>query len=136
VNQIYPDAGLLMWMDRMVADDVVYHLFVNNHTPTRTTTLASLTEATWSGYGPIQVFAADFTLSGVVLHVATIQAPPISFDNGSGIAQSAYGYFVTDVLGLTLLAVGRFDGAPLTKASGSAFVLTPTLSILSQHATA
>lgn len=136
MNQIYPDVGLVPWLLRMAVGDLLYHLFVNNVTPNRETVLADLTEASWSGYAAIGVPAADWTLSAVIAHVGTIQTPPIVFDNASGSNQSAYGYYVTDALGLELLAIGRFDGAPLTKPTGSAFVLTPTLSDLSQHTTA
>jgi len=125
MQQFYPDDGLVFQLLQIVADDVRYHLFTNDFTPDRDTVLADLTEAAWTGYAYVDVAPGDFATSGVAGHVGYIQAPPITFDNGSGADQSAYGYYVTNVAGTKLLAAARFDSAPITKPDGDQFTVIP-----------
>lgn len=133
MHQVYPDQGLLMFLDRAIAGDFKFHLFVNNVTPDRDTELADLTEATFAGYAEVTVDAADFSLEGVAGHVGTKVAAPISFLNSSGGDATAYGYYATDTAETKLLMVARFDSAPITKANGESFLVTPTISDYSQY---
>jgi hypothetical protein len=134
MHQIYPDVGLLAWLTRMITGDFHYHLYVNNFTPDRDTSLGALTEMAIAGYAIVTVTAAQFTLSGVAGHVGSVIAPPIAFLNGTGGSEDAFGYFVTKTDNTTLLIASRFDGAPLSKVAGDYWVVTPTLSDLSQFA--
>jgi hypothetical protein len=125
MQQIYPDEGLVTQLVRIMGDDVHYHLFVNDVTPDRDTVLADFTEAAFTGYVEVTVEAADFTIDGVSAHVGYIQAPPITFSNGSGVDQDAYGYYVTDVGDTEVLAAARFDAAPVTKPDGDQWSVIP-----------
>ena len=132
MNQIYPDAGLVQWLQRMAVGNFHFHLFVNNLVPNKTTLLAGLTEAAWAGYAAITVNAADFALTGVAGHVGTILAAPIAFTNGSAGSQSAYGYYVTDTADAILFAVALFDAAPVAKIVGDSWIITPVIGDFSQ----
>lgn len=127
MDQIYPDQGLITILQRIVADDFHFHLFVNNITPDRTTVLFDLTEAAWSGYVPITVLRTDFVMYGLAAHIGSAQAPPIAFNNNTGTSQSAYGYYITDVSNSVLLAVARFDSAPVIKNDGDGWVVQPII---------
>lgn len=134
MHQIYPDNGLLSWLTRMMSADVNYHLFTNDVTPTRDTVLGDLTEAAFSGYAVHTVTLADFTLSGVTGHVGTMIGAPFSFTNESGGPVNAYGYYITNTANTVLLGIARFDSAPVTKADDESWLVTPSLSDLSQYA--
>jgi hypothetical protein len=133
MNQLYPDQGLIRLLTRLVGTDLSFRLFNNNVTPDLSTTFASLVEETTGGYSPITVHVGDFTLSGVTSHVGTIIAPPISWVP-SGATWNTYGYFVTDVSASILLAVARFDSAPITTTSGNPLLVTPKFSDFSRFA--
>lgn len=126
MQQIYPDAALVPILQRMLVGDLNYHLFANNVTPDQSTVLGSLTEAAWTGYAPITVLASAFTLTGVAAHVGGVTANVIAFTNTSGGDQSAYGYYVTDTANTVLIAVARFDSAPVTKHNTESWLVTPT----------
>lgn len=127
MNLIFPDVGLVWLLRRVVAGGLKYHLFTNNATPGPLSTLASFTEATWSGYAVVIVNAGDWNVSAVEAHVGDLEAPPIGFVNASGSPKSAYGYFVTDMAGTQLVCATLLDEAPVTKAFGDSFFVDPIL---------
>lgn len=127
MDLIFGDVGLVWMLRRVVGTGLLYHLYVNNHTPGVGTTLASLTEATYSGYAPILVAAANWTVSAVVGHVGELEAPAIVFRNTSTAARSAYGYFITDQTGTQYVAAARFDEAPVRVEIGDFFNVDPIL---------
>ena len=125
MNQVYPDDGLVMQLVRILTAGIKVHLFVNNATISRATTLGDLTEATHTGYAAITLDNTDFTTTGVVSNTGYAIAPPISFANSSGGDVSAYGYYITDTAGTKLLAAAKFDGAPLVRGDGESWLVTP-----------
>ena len=127
MNQIYPDIGLIPLLQLMVSSTLHLNLFTNNITPDRSTVVGGLNVATWSGYAQVSLTSGDFTASGVVGHVGFLLAPPKSFANASGSPQSAYGYYLTDASDTILLAIARFDSAPITKADGEFFFVAPII---------
>lgn len=128
MNQLYPDAGLLRMLNKLVGvNGLVYHLFTNNITPDLDTELGDLTEATWTGYASARVFPADFTTQSVVSHLGSIIAAPVAFLNSSGSSKTAYGYFITDFDTGDLIGVARFDSAPVTIANGASQQVIPIL---------
>lgn len=135
MNVIHPDASLVRILERIVAADVRYRLFDNDVTPGQATVLADLNE--WShadGYGSsILVAAADFTLSGVSGHQGALTAPDVSWTFTGG-PWNCYGYFVTDATGAYLLAVARFDSAPLVVNAGTVVTVTPKFANASKYA--
>lgn len=133
MNQIYPDEGLLPLLDRMLTASVQYHLFENNVTPDRDTVLGDLTEVSTFGYAAQTVALAGWTLQSVAGHVGTFQAAPLAFTPAGG-AWSVYGYYVTSVAGGVLLAVGRFDGAPIAVPDGVPILVNPIMAAFSKNA--
>ena len=135
MNLIHPDVSLVKLLQRMVASDLHYHLYVNDVTPDRDTEIGDLTEMTVvSGYNPITVAAGDFSLTGVSAHKGTVIASPITFviTAGSGVS-NVYGYFVTDTGNTSLLAVARFDSAPISLSAGASIPVTPIFGDSSQY---
>lgn len=135
MHQIYPDVGLIPILELWASNDLHFWLFSNNATIDRAITLAGLTAAAFVAVNPITVAAADFTLSGIANHKATILAAPIAFVNTSGGVQSAYGYYVTDTGDAVLYAAARFDSAPVAKLDGESWNVTPVLGDFSEFAT-
>ena len=125
--QVYPNAGLLEWLDRMLDDDLIYKLFVNDETPHADTILPDLTEASFSGYLAMTVAPADFVIRSVSGNIGTALAPPISFHNGGGSPTNVYGYYVVDPTGLILLGAARFDDAPIAIPADGYQQVTPIL---------
>jgi len=96
MQQLYPDEGLVMQMERILTAGVRLHLFTNDITPDRDTVLADLTEAAWSGYVMIELDDTDFGTTGVAAHQGYMMANPQSFLNSSGVDQDAFGYYYTE----------------------------------------
>lgn len=132
-TQIYPDQGLGEWLKKMTQfHSLSYRLFVNNVTPDKNTILADLTEESTGSYSRVDVAPGDWTSYTVTAHVGTAFAPPISF-TPSGTTWTTYGYYVVDAsTGTLLLAVCRFDSAPLSTPSGTGILITPKISDFSK----
>lgn len=136
MHQIHPDSSLVPLLERMVASDLHYHLYTNNVTPDRDTELGDLTEmGGGTGYSIITVDAADFTLTGVSAHKGFLIAAPITFVIGvTGSPTDVYGYYVTDTGNAELLAVARFDDAPIDITAGANIPVVPVMGDSSQFA--
>ena len=126
MQEIIPDVALLPALKQLVKDDVRYHLFTNDVTPDTATVLGDLTEAAWTFYASILLIASEWIENDPVNGVGMLLHPPITFGNDTGGDIQAYGYYRTDALG-NLMGVCRFDGAPIIKHDGEAFVLIPIL---------
>jgi hypothetical protein len=133
--QVFPDDGLNQWLDRMIVGNLLFGLFTNNVTITRSTTWASaaLTEASWAGYSRVTVNSG--WVVSVVGHLGFAIGTPIAFANSSGSTVSPYGYFVLDSTGTWLMAAAQFDGAPVAIADGDSYVMVPSLGDLSKALT-
>jgi hypothetical protein len=132
VDLLFPDQGLVYQLQQILTAGVKYRLFVNAITPTLGTVLASLTEASFSGYAPVSLSWSNYTLNGVSGHNGYALAPPIVFTNSSGTSQNVYGYYVTDSADTLLLAVALFDGAPVVIPTGGTETVLPTWGDFSQ----
>jgi len=133
MQQVYPDEGLEQLLDWMLANTIKLHLYVNDLTPTKDTVLADLTEAAWTGYAVEDILTTDWSVKGVSAHNGYALSDPKAFDNGSGADQDAYGYYYTDSAETMLLAIVRFDSAPITKADGETWTVFPTWGDFSQY---
>jgi hypothetical protein len=132
MDLLFPDDGLVEMLTRIANPGLKYRLFVNNLIPTLSTTLAGITEAAWAGYNPFTLTWADYTLHGVSSHTGYGISPPILFANASGAGVQAYGYYVTNNANSILMAIARFDGAPITIPDGGTYSVFPVLGDLSQ----
>jgi hypothetical protein len=127
LDTIFPDPSLVWMLRRVVGVGLLYHLYANDRTPGLVDTLASYTEALWSGYAPLPVLAADWIISGVAQHVGDLEALPLAFYNTSPADVVVYGYFVTDDTGTQLVCAARFDQAPVTILRGTFYPVAPLL---------
>ncbi len=136
MHLIYPDEGLLTWLKKGTSENLKYRLFSNNITPDRDTILSGVTQASFTGYpsGGITVAPGDFTLEATVGHVGNLLAAPIAFLSAHGAPYDCYGYYVVDAGATKLLAIARFDDAPVSKDDGESWIVVPTVSDLSQFA--
>lgn len=132
MDLLFPDNGLPYQLQAILTAGVKYNLFTNNYVPTLSTVLADLTVAAWSGYAAVSQSWSDYSINGVAGHSGFAIAPPISFLNSSGGSVNAYGYYVTDSTGAYLLAVARFDSAPVSIAPSASLNVLPTWGDLSQ----
>lgn len=127
MNQIYPDPSLIWMLRRVVGVGLLYNLYTNNRTPALSDTLASYSPALWSGYAPILVPAAAWTVASVTSHLGDLEASPINFNNTSPGPVTVYGYFITDDTGTQLVGAARFDLAPVTIERGDFLPVIPLL---------
>lgn len=124
MNLVHPDATLVNLLKLIATPTLRYRIFVRNVTIDRATVLADF----GIGFerGPIDVNVADFTLSGVASHKGTIIAPPVAIVDTSGIPETLYGYYVTDVAGTMLLACAKFD-TPIVAPGNESTTIVPIL---------
>ena len=126
--QFYPDEGLSDWITRMQASNLSLRLYQNNVTPDRDTVFADLTESSFTGYAAVAIASGDWTNLAIAAHVLRSVASPKTFTNSGGAAQDVYGYFVTEPATGRIMAVARFDLAPVSIAAlGGTVVVTPFL---------
>lgn len=129
------DNGLVGILQRFVADDLLYHIFIS---PTvaidNTLTLAGVTELAVVGYAAQTVAAADFSLGSVTANNGSLLAAPIAFGtNGTGGNISVYGYYATDVGSTVLFFAANFDSFPIVVPSGGALpMVVPVVGDFSQ----
>ena len=129
MDLLFPDEGLVYQLQQILTPGVRYRLFTAPAAITLGQTLASLTEAAWSGYVPVLQHWSDYAgLSGVSGHNGFGIAAPISFNNTSAVPVSAYGYYVTDPAGppTKLLAIALFDNPPVNIPAGGSTTVVPT----------
>jgi hypothetical protein len=127
-----PDDGITKALQNLIASGQIWdgcwiRLFTNNITPSDASVVGDFTEATWSGYGSIQLTAANWAAVSVSAHVATAAyTVTIAFTRTvTGSAASNYGWYVTDAGKTKVFAAARFLSAPLTvTAAGDAVVLS------------
>lgn len=131
MNQVYPDEGLVPLLERLTADDLVFHLYTNDMTPVKASVLADFTEQAGDGYAEITVVAADWTLSGVAGHQGTLLAAPIAFTAAGG-AWTIYGYYITNTAGTKVLWAARLDSAPVTVPDTESLLIVPVVGDFSQ----
>jgi len=100
-------------------------LFSNDVTPTDTFTLASFTEASFTGYAAVSVAPGDWDAPTVVSDVGQIDktTPPV-FTCTGGSPQDVYGWYLVDPGASLVLFTQRFD-APRTMVMGSTESLSP-----------
>lgn len=125
---VCPDVGEAELLDRIVnSDDLVLRLFTNNLTPSDSTTLGSITEASGSGYASITLTGGDWTVD-TDAGVTTAEFAEQTFTFSGSI--TIYGYYVTTPGGSpVLLWIERFASAPLSFPGSGELALTPRISL-------
>lgn len=119
---VVPNVGEVLLLTRMLADDVVVHLFTDSDVdPDDDTVLADFTEATAEGYESVTLIGtggvgSEWTIETNLEGVTTAEYAEIEFTFTE--ASTNYGYFVTDSAGTGLLWAEKFTDAPHTLPSG------------------
>lgn len=127
-----PEVDLL---NDLLSIDYVVHLFVNDHEPAPADTVSAYLEATFSGYAPVPLVRADWTISPGEPGVA--RAPKQTWVvSVTGALQGIYGYYFTRADTGALRWVERWtvaQGVPfLMEHAGDQFDLTPRITLRSQ----
>jgi hypothetical protein len=117
---VVPDVGertfLSYIVNKAIPTDLKLHIYTNDYTPTESSTVANFTECSASGYTPVTLTGANWTISTDAGGNSTATYPQITFTFTSG--STNYGYYVTDSTGTILLWAERFNDAPHTLPSG------------------
>jgi hypothetical protein len=132
VDLLFPDQGLVWQLNQILASGVNYHLFDNAVTPTLSTILANLNEASFSGYALIGITWSWYTITGVSGHQGYAIGSPLTWTNTGGSPVDLYGYYVTDTGNSLLLAAAAFDNAPLSVPAGGTCLVLPSWGDFSQ----
>lgn len=111
-----------------VREDLVLHLYTNSPVWTHATVLADLTEAVWAGYAPQTMLLLnwnpsfpDGNFNAVSLHSAAKV-----FQNTSGAAQTANGFFITGFASGVLYGGAAFS-SPLGVPNGASVSTYPQM---------
>lgn len=104
-------------------------LFKNNHTPVVGDTMASLTEADFPGYAPVNLNSTPTHLP-MVAHVGFLQWNAVSFTRSSGAgSQTIYGYFVREPVSPQLLWAQLLPVPVVVTTVGQIIIVTPQYSL-------
>jgi hypothetical protein len=115
--------------NKQSSGNLVLRLFTSNTTPSKGDTLSTYTECTGSGYSPITLLGGSWTVSANEDGTATASYAAQTFTFTSGTAFSAYGYFLTNSAGTTVIWAERFsDGPYAIPAGGGTISVTPNYS--------
>lgn len=106
---------MLQYITGMVnAGNPVVHLFTNDLTPTNTTTIGDLVQASATGYLPVTLVSSNWTTTQVAGVTAAVYSER-AFSFATSVV--AYGYYVTTTSN-QLLWLERFSGAPYSIPDG------------------
>lgn len=137
---VIPDASLgarlaaLLERTNPLATSWQLLLFVNDFTPTPATTLANLTEPSWTGYSRYTLARSGWGVPVVTTGcaVSTHGTSPYQFTQGGGPTQKVYGYALFDAVASRLELVVRLDTPDqLDVESGQTYSLQPRYTLTS-----
>ena len=119
---------LLQYLVNLAAPtNLVLHLYTNDPSITSSITMASLSEATATGYNPITLVGASWTTT-TPAGLGTAVYSEVTFTYTTAV--SVYGYYVTSTNSATLLWLERFSGAPFTLPTGGGTIgISPKVSL-------
>lgn len=123
---LVPDVGEAALLERILATDVVLHLYVNDVTPAEADVVGDYTEATAAGYAAATLTGGSWTVSttGGTTSGAYAQQDFVITE-----ATTVYGYYVTDVAGTTLLWAERFGTTAVLGSGGGTISITPSIEL-------
>lgn len=109
-------------------ENLVYHFFTNNITPSDTDTAATYTEATGGGYAAITMTGASWTVTSANPAVASYAQQTWTFTGALTTNPTIYGYYVTRATSLDLLFAETFTA--FTPANnGDNIKVTPQITV-------
>lgn len=116
--------GLFTGSPQQWLQTLTWHLFVNNHTPAVTDTLAGLTEATFAGYAAVYGITWGAPTLDANNNYKLSAADIVWTATGTTPANTVYGYYATDLSGVLVLE--EDNGAPfVVSAVGAQYTLSP-----------
>lgn len=126
---IHPNEGaqeaLSRWLNKSATGNVVLKLFKSNTTPGETDTVATYTEADFTGYSAITLTGANWTITNADPASASYAKQTFTSSAGSQ-NQNVYGYYVTNAGGTVLMWAERFTDGPYNIANnGDKIEVTP-----------
>jgi len=124
---LVPNVGEARALSRLLAVNTSLRLFKSNTTPAEADTLATYTEADFTGYSAITLTGGSWTVTpGAPTSAAYTQQ---TFTSSAGSQnQNVYGYVVVDSSDNTLLWAERFSDGPYNIANISDNIrVTPTI---------
>lgn len=114
MSLVQPNEGaqeaLARMLNKSATGDVVLRLFKNNYTPVKGATVASFTEADFTGYAAKTLTGASWSITSANPAVASYAKQ--TFTCSGGAAQSVYGYYVTNGAGTKVLWAELFTDGP------------------------
>lgn len=112
---VHPNEGaqeaLRRWLNYSATGDVKLHLFKSNTTPGETDTVATYTEATFTGYAAVTLTGASWTVTNADPASASYAKQTFTSSAGSQ-NENVYGYYVTNSGGTILMWAERFSDGP------------------------
>ena len=106
-------------------DDCVVHLFVNNIAVTASTELADFTEATWNGYAASSAVVWGETYTDSNGDAITIGDTKQFHAADPVVAETNYGYYITDTAGTELKFAENFATPIPIVDEDDAVIMTP-----------
>ena len=110
------DAGEVLLLKYMLnytaSDNCKLRLYTNNTTPVEADTTVNYTESSAAGYALATLTGTSWTVS-TTSNVTTAVYAERTFSYST--SETAYGYYVTNNAGNTVLWAERFTGAPLAQ---------------------
>lgn len=135
---VVPDEGLQLLLSNILVDELtssnvfVLRLYRNDYTPDADTTADDFDEADFTGYVPVSMARADWSMWGMVdgRALARYRSVPYSWycEGGSNLI---YGYYYQDYLTGTVVAAERFP-TPIDVLEGGIITLWPTFTTKSE----
>jgi hypothetical protein len=109
--------------------NVVLRLFKSNTTPAETDTVATYTEADFTGYASVTLTGASWTVTNADPASASYAKQTFTSSAGSQ-NQNVYGYYATNAAGTVLLWAERFSDGPYNIANnGDKIEVTPVVTL-------
>lgn len=115
------------FLNKTAPENLVLKLFTNNVTPGETDTAATFTEASGSGYAPVTLTAASWTVTPGAPSSAAYPQQTFTF---SGALGNVYGYYIVGATSGKIKWAERFTAAPYNIANvGDQIKITPNLTL-------
>ena len=130
---VAPNVGVQEMLKRALnvsaTGDVKLHLYQNDVTPGESDTVATYTEATWTGYAEKTLTGGSWTVTNADPSEASYAQQTYTSTAGSQ-NQANYGYYVTNSANTILLWAERFTSAPYTIVNnGDTISVTPKFTL-------
>jgi hypothetical protein len=130
MSLLAPNEGDLLALEyvlnKATPDNVVLHLYTNNHTPAKGDTTSSYTESVASGYSAITLTGSSWSVS-TTSNVTTGSYAAQTFNFSA--TDTIYGYYITNNAGSHVVWAELFSSGPFSVVNGSSVTVTPQITL-------